>query len=173
MFALLLLSLDSAGQEKTPTEHEVKAAFLYNFAVNVEWPAAAFENDKSPFRVAIVGKDPFSGVLESTFRNKTAQGRSLEVLRFESAAALKPCTILFLPHSSRDELAKVQETIKGTNTLLVCESDGLAAKGSPLNFYMDANRVRFEANVAAAGRAGLKIGAKLLRIARLVQDEGK
>lgn len=170
---LLSLVLAAAGQDKPPTEYEVKAAFLYNFAVNVEWPAKAFENDKAPFRVAVVGKDPFNGVLDSTFKNKTAQGRPLEVLRFASVADIKPCTILFLPAAGKDDLAKVQEALKGANTLLVCESEGAAARGSPLNFYMDANRVRFEANIAAADRAGVKIGAKLLRIARVVKDEGK
>lgn len=169
----LLLASAAAAQDKTPTEHEVKAAFLYNFAVNVEWPAKAFENDKSPIRIAILGRDPFNGGLDSTLRNKTAQSRPLEIVRVDSVADLKPCTILFLPHASRDEFAKVQEALKGTNTLLVSESDGLAGKGSPLNFYMDANRVRFEANIAAAERAGLKIGAKLLRIARVVKDDGK
>jgi len=39
------------------------------------------------------------------------------------------------------------------------------------NFVPQDNKVRFEINVAAAERAGLKFSAKLLKLALIVQEE--
>src|ERR1700733_12085803 len=60
-------------------EYQVKAAFLYNFARFVQWPAVAFNNDKEPVRICVLGKDPFGGVLEEAVRGKKVSGRSFVV----------------------------------------------------------------------------------------------
>ncbi|MBZ0094323.1 MAG: YfiR family protein [Sulfuricella sp.] len=41
-----------------------------------------------------------------------------------------------------------------------------------VNFYLEQNKVRFEINNEAAGRAGLKVSSQLLKLARIVQDNG-
>jgi len=41
-----------------------------------------------------------------------------------------------------------------------------------INFYQEQNKVRFEINPAAARRAGLKISSQLLRLARIVAEQG-
>jgi hypothetical protein len=41
------------------------------------------------------------------------------------------------------------------------------------NSHMQDNKVKFEANPAAAGQAGLKLSSKLLKLARIVKTETK
>jgi hypothetical protein len=52
--------------------------------------------------------------------------------------------------------------------LVVGESAGFAQAGGMMNFVMDGSRVRFEVNLRAATRAGLKLSSRLLSMARLV-----
>jgi hypothetical protein len=55
------LSVVGAGQAVAqPTESQVEAAFLLNFAKFVEWPPAAFSAPDSPFAVCILGEDPLA-----------------------------------------------------------------------------------------------------------------
>src|SRR6185295_10763354 len=61
----------------SPTEYEVKAAFLYNFARFVEWPAEARHDPGTPFVIAVLGHDPFGGVLDETVAGKTVGGRPI------------------------------------------------------------------------------------------------
>ena len=51
--------------EATPSaEYQVKAAFLYNFAQFVEWPARAFPAPDSPLIIGVLGENPFGTYLE-------------------------------------------------------------------------------------------------------------
>lgn len=55
--------------------------------------------------------------------------------------------------------------------LTVGEADQFAVRGGVITFVKEANRLRFEINVDAAGRAGLRISSRLLQLARVVHDE--
>ena len=48
MAAALLFLGTRTGRSPTASETEVKAAFIYNFAKFVEWPADAFSSDTAP-----------------------------------------------------------------------------------------------------------------------------
>ena len=169
--SVCLLSLTpGAAQEAGPGEYEVKAAFLYNFALYVEWPAQA---GGGPIKIGLVGKDVFAGALEKTMKGRTAQGKPLEVVRFATADDVKPCHLLFVPYGERDRLEAISRTLKGSATLIVSELEGALLKGSILNLYLEDKRVRIEVNPDAAARENLKIGAKVLRVSRIVKDEGK
>ncbi|HEX9023865.1 MAG TPA: YfiR family protein, partial [Geobacteraceae bacterium] len=62
----------AAGQEwATRNPYKVEAAFLRNFAHYVTWPAGAFAGPGSPWRIGILGRDPFGDILEKTFRGRT------------------------------------------------------------------------------------------------------
>ena len=161
----------SRAQDST-AEYEVKAAFLYNFAVHVEWPAAAFKEGE-PIVIAILGKDPFGGALDRAIRGKTAQGRTMEWSGVARVEDMKSCPILFITDGEKETLARAAEALKGGHALIVAESPGLARKGAALNFVIEEKRVRLEANLEAAKQAGLKIGSKLLKVARIVDSPGK
>ncbi len=154
------------------TEHDLKAAFVYNFLIFAEWPEGRFADKDSPMIVGIVGKDPFNGALEKAFNGRTAHGRNVEIRRFESVKDLKDCHLLFVPDSERKNLADVLADLKAKATLVVTESPGLAARGAALNLVVEEKKVKIEANPDAAGRASVKLSAKLLKLARIVKDEG-
>ena len=81
--------------------HELKAAFLYNFARFTQWPDSAFAADG--MRVCVLGDDPFGTNLDS----KTIRGREVQVDHVTDAAAAKGCQVLFVGASERARLAEV------------------------------------------------------------------
>ena len=174
-FLVLSVTADprSASVQDFAGEYEVKAAYLFNFAAHVEWPAEAFADRKSPIVLCVFGKDPCGETLEQALKGKTAQDRSLAVARVKSVEELKSCHLLFVPDSEKQDFPKILEALKEKSVLVVGESEGLALKGAVFNFYMDNKRVRLEVNPEAAARSRLKIGAKLLKIARIVGESGK
>jgi hypothetical protein len=155
------------AQESQPSEYQIKAAFLFNFAKFVEWPPAAFPGASSPFVIGVLGENPFGGDLERTIRGKTVGNRRFVIKEVASMAEARDCHILFISTSERKRLAEVLEALRGVSVLTVGEMDGFTEGGGMINFAREARgtRVRFQVNNEAAKKAGMKISSKLLSLA--------
>jgi hypothetical protein len=158
-----------AGSGSVALEYEVKAAFLFRFAQFVEWPADTFKGAGAPFTYCTIGDDPFRGALERTLNGKTIGQRPLRVEHLNGAGRVEECQVLFVGGSG--ERKHVEEMLAGTGTLpilTVGEGDRFAENGGTIGFCTEDNKIRFEVNLDAAGKAGLKISAKLLALAKTV-----
>ena len=163
-----------SGGSEGPSEYQVKAAFLLNFARFVEWPASGAQASE-PFVVVVFGKDPFGPVLDQAMAGKTVNGRPLQVRRVTDPAALRTCQMAFIAASESRRSGEILAALSGSAVLTVSESGGFARRGGMINFVVDENHVRFEINPGSATRAGLKVSSKLLQLAIVVRDgsEGK
>src|SRR5437867_3549846 len=74
-----------------PTEYQIKAAFLYNFARFVEWPRSTFPDSASPVVLGILGEDPFGDEIDQLVWGKTVDGRPLTVRRLQDVAQSNTC----------------------------------------------------------------------------------
>ena len=162
---LLLPVVSVHTQESQPTEYQLKAAFLFNFAKYVEWPAAAFPDKTSPLIIGVLGKSPFDGDLEQTIGNKTINDRSLQIKEFHSVAEATNCHILFICTSEKKRLPEIFGGLRNAHVLTVGETDRFTQTGGMINFVPEGNKIRFEINDYAAKKAGLKISSKLLNLA--------
>lgn len=157
----------SARQPANPTEYQIKAAFLYNFAKFVDWPARAFAGSPR-LNVCIVGQDPFGPVLDDLLADEVLDGRPIRVRRIAlEGVAAEACHILFLPNVERSRTKDILSAVASRPVLTVGEADGFIGDGGVVNFYVETGRVRFEVNLDAAQRAGLSISSKMLRVARV------
>ena len=152
-------------------EYEVKAAFLFNFALFTEWPADAFESKDAPLVVAVVGEDPFGKALDRALKGKKVGGRALRLERYEDAEHLGKCHMLFVPAGEVGHMKAILGACEKRPVLLVGESADFAVKGGAFSFYIEERRVRFEINPRAAERRELKVSSKLLKLARIVKEE--
>lgn len=152
-------------------EYAIKAAYLYNFGHYIQWPTDSFADESSPFVIGILGEDPFGDVLDEIARDKKIGGRRIVIRRFANLADYKPCHILFVASSAgvTNELPAIQKE-QDYPVLLVGESPDFAKQGGAINFFIEANRVRFEVNTEVAKREQLKISSKLLRIAKIISS---
>jgi hypothetical protein len=161
------------AQSKGPTEYEIKAAFLYNFAKFVEWPPTAFSDPKQPLGVCVFGRDPFGHALDDALAGKSIGNHPVILGRTRQLADLAGCQIVFVSATESPRLPEIVGRLQGHNALLVGETEGFASAGGAIQFVLDQNRVRFAINPDAADRAGLKISSKLLALATIVRDAGR
>ena len=165
---MVLMLSGSRAQSPAVTEYQVKAAFLYNFAKFVEWPPGSFSDGSAPLRICIFGQDPFGQELRDITREKTVNGRKLQVDQVVDLRLARTCHILFIPSSEKAQLTRIFESLRGTDALTVGDAKGFVQQGGMINFVLENNRVQFEVNRKAAEQAGLKISSKLLSVAKVV-----
>ncbi len=158
------------AQSKTPTEYELKAAFLFNFARFVEWPSSAFTTPQSPFLICVLGTDPFGSTLDDALLRHSIQGHPTALLRAKHVSDINSCQILFVPSSESHRLPEITVKLRGQCVLVIGENENFAASGGVIQFSLEENRIRFLINTDAADRSGLKFSSKLLALARIVRD---
>jgi hypothetical protein len=170
LVALAFLATTSAAQE--PTEHEVKAAFMFHFARLVTWPSwPSVAEPDAPFEIAVVGRDPFGDALESTIGSTRVQGRPIRVRRAPTAAALeRPPQLLFVADTDPSAARRALAAVEARPVLTVGEAPGFAESGGMIGFRLTPDgRVTFDVNLASAERSGLRVSSQLLRVARVVE----
>lgn len=157
-----------ARAEPTP-EYLIKAAYLYNFAMFIDWPPDAFPTRNAPFVIGVFGADRFDHALERTVRDKRIDKRPIVIRRLEAPQDLKRCHIVFVSSSDAARIGDVAARLEGLPILVVGETPDFARRGGSIAFVIEDNRVRFEVNLDAARRARLTISAKLLNLATVVR----
>jgi hypothetical protein len=149
-------------------EYEVKAAFLFNFARFVEWPPEALPAGDA-FRICVMGEDPFDRLLSDTVRGKSVHDRPVEIVHPESADVIR-CHIVFFSRSEASSVPRALTALAGRGVLTVGETEDFTRAGGVIAMRVDAGKVRFDVNVDAAQRAGLRVSSQLLKLAsRVVQ----
>jgi hypothetical protein len=164
--ALCLLTI--TAQAQSATEYQVKAAFLFNFAKFVEWPADAFPGADAPLQICVLGQDPFGHEFEEMIADKTVNAHRIEIIHPSGVPQAKACQVIFVASSERQQAREILRGLRGASVLSVGDTSGFAKMGGIINFVLDDGRVRFEVNVKAAERAHLKISARLLTVAKLI-----
>ena len=119
----LLLPAVGAGavqpQRMVTQEYDLKAAFLFNFAQFVEWPAEAFGEGRAPIVIGILGSDPFGRSLDDIVAGETIRSRPLVVRRYQSIEQADTCHILFISSSEAGQLEHVLKTLGRRSVLTV------------------------------------------------------
>jgi hypothetical protein len=167
LLALVLLAARTAAAA-APTEEQIKAVFVFNFSLFVEWPQQAFAATAEPLVIGVLGNDAFAAQLEEAVQGEQSGGHPLLVRRFASAAELDACHILFIDRSQGAQIGRILDSLAG-HTLTVSDMDEAARGGVMIQFEREGNRVGLLINVDAARSAGLTLSSKLLRPARIVR----
>ena len=166
----MLLLLASAAAFGQPREYDVKAAFLLNFTRFIEWPASAFADATTPFRICILGRDPFGHTLDEIVEGEAVNRHRLEVRRLTEIPAIQTCQIVFFGTAEKELLPSVGGP--GRGILTVGDGENFVRAGGMIAFVIDHQRVRFDINLTVAEGAGLKLSSKLLNVARSVHKIG-
>jgi len=149
----------------------IEAAFLRNFAHYVSWPSHAFAGDQTPWRVCILGADPFGELLEDTFKGRLEQGRSFVVVRADSAADARPCQIAYLAYRSSESRRAALAELANRPVLTVGDDPAFLHEGGMIRFQVS-DHVGFGVNLDRANAAALKIPTKMLEVAHEVVENG-
>jgi hypothetical protein len=163
------ISYPVGATEPSSSEYLLKAAFIYNIAKFVEWPPGAFETEKAPLILYVLGKDPFGYTL-NTIEGKIVQGRTLTVKRVDRIEELRTCHILFISSSEMNKLPQVLQSLKDVKVLTVGDMPLFAQNGGMISLLTFDNKIHMEINMVAAEKAKMQISSKLLKLARIVNE---
>ena len=154
---------DAQSRDTPPSEYDLKATFLSKFARFVTWPEVALADSVVPMRIGILGDDPFGDAFDPVIG-----GGNNVAIRYYDAVEDVDCHVLFVSASERRNLKQILTNLKQRSILTVGDVKGFADEGGMINFIVVGNKVRFEINNQAAEQAGLKISARLLKLARRI-----
>lgn len=169
-FGLALGRLAAAGPQpdaNSPiTEHQVKAAFLYNFAKFVTWPSDAnFTAPTDSLIIGAVGSSPVGDFLRGTAQGRVVRGHPVGVHLFRSPAEIGPCHILYAGQTDPEQVDALLRDHNWNGVLTVGETDRFLELGGAIRFVVKDNRVGFVVNVAAVAHNSLEVGAGMLKVA--------
>ena len=159
-----------AAQSGGPTEYQVKAVFLFNFIKFVEWPGTAFADTRAPFVLGVLGDDPFDGSLSPIVDGQLVRGRGITIHKYRFGDDVRRCHVLYVSASEQARTAQILGGLQGASVLTVSDMPRFAEGGGLVQFYMEEDRVRFVVNAEAAARANLRMSAKLLAVAHVIND---
>ena len=131
---ILLLVFGALKVPAQSREYQIKAAFLFNFAQFVDWPASAFTGDAAPFYVGILGDDPFGAALDETVQGEVIGNHKIIVVRSQKIDDLKSCQMIFVSKSEKQHITEILSDLDSRPILKVSEINGFAEHGGGINF---------------------------------------
>jgi hypothetical protein len=165
MAAVCALSLAAFA---AASEYDVKAAFVFNFSKFVEWPEGTFESATTPITLCILGDSPIGDPLVEAVRGKQVNGRDVVVHPVASLAGAAGCNLVFISASEQARLQGIFSELADQPVLTVSDAGAAAEHGAIIGLTLEENRVRFEVNLLAARKSGLRLGSQLLKVATRV-----
>jgi hypothetical protein len=171
LFFPLSSFVPAAVSSPGPSEYDVKAAFVGNFARFVQWPASVHKNDQEPLIVGVLGVDPFGRSLDDALADQEGDAPTFSIRRSNNLDDLRGCQILFISSSEKVRMTQIAQALQEMPVLLIGDDEEMVEKGCHIGFLMEKNRIRFTIDVEAANLAGLKLSAKLLALAKRVSRE--
>ncbi len=166
----MLVAPRAWAQDRKPTEYQVKAAYLYNFAKFAEWPAGTFSDPTDPVIFGVLGDDPFGNDID-VMTSRTINGRKIEVRRYHSSAEIQKCHILFISSSEHGHLGEVLKRLSHSGVLLISDMESFASRGGMIGFILTGKTIGFEVNVDAVARAGVTLHSRVLNMAVIVHED--
>lgn len=176
LFALIVVAGadgPAEAQAQTADEYQVKAAYMYNFAKFVDWPANLFEGPTQPIVFCVLGQTPLSRALEDALAGKVVDHRPLIFRQITDSRQAGRCQVLFIGSMGKKPLRQTLDEVKPFSLLTVGEVDDFTNEGGVIRFVLDAGRVRLEFNLAAADDAKLHISSKLLSLGKTIRTAVK
>lgn len=159
--------LNVFAEQQKHGEYEIKAAYIYNFINFIDWPPESNFYGNQSINLCIFGDDPFGKELDD-IKNEFVKGKKLTIKYYSSLEKLKSCNILFIPVTEKNHVAQIVKSIRTSNVLTISDAEEMAQQGVIINFFLEKKKVRFAINIEAARQAGLKISAKLLKLAKII-----
>ena len=161
--AILVLATPRAFAQAP--EHDLKAAFIYNFVQFTQWPETAMKGGtinlcSSPGTLLNMALEAIAG--------KTAHGRAIAIIPLAGAAP-GDCHVVIATEDDRSRVALVRKIAGSGAVLSVTDDPELLREGMLIGMALEGKRVTFVIDNTRATARGLVLSSRLLRLARSVQ----
>ncbi len=151
------------GMAQPVQENELKAAFIFNFAVFTEWPQQALAPGAPISVCANASHAMLPALLQLS--DKLINGHRIAVRA--AASPVRTCHVLVLGRDDRQHWQRLRRELGGAAVLTV--ADEVDVDGAVIALSMEQQHIGFDVDIGAARGAQLTLSSKLLRLARSVQ----
>ena len=168
--AVVLLSLLSHWPviaAEALSEDQIKAAYLYNFAKFVEWPADVLPRDNE-IMLCVIGSNALNGALDALNGRKAGEHPLRVEQRSYSDSSLSNCHMLYIGNSEQQRFLVTLKTLKNAPVLTLSDIENFAEKGGGIGLLFRDNKVVFEVNLEPIRNARLHVPGQLLNIASYI-----
>ncbi|MBL1265112.1 YfiR family protein [Methylomicrobium sp. RS1] len=161
LLTIILLISPAQARAESGSAEAVKVAFLFNVLRFIEWPG---QNDQAAFNLCTSAKDALGDKL-LVLKNKSIDGKPINLLRGVSMDVLKTCHLVFV---GKDEALTIAHELRGFPVLTVGDHKDFVREGGMIGLLLDGNRLKFEVNLQAAKESRIRIFATLLKLAKTI-----
>ncbi len=151
-------------------DYQIRAVYLFNLPNFVGWPEAAFKG-MSSFDYCIVHRGRVEKTLASLIEGEFREGRPV---RLRQVAArpddLRGCRVLYLRGIDLLERRDYLRVGASLPVLTVADDADFVRHGGMMALVRERRRIRMYINLARVRRQGLKMNARLLQLARIIDD---
>ncbi|NGZ05731.1 MAG: YfiR family protein [Magnetococcales bacterium] len=168
LLPLLLAVETGVARAESPSEAQVKGAYLYNFTKFVTWPSSAFAHEKDPFQLCIMGQNSLGPIL-GALAQKSVGTHPIAIRHPETLHAVTGCHLLFVTQSEQERIPALLAAIHNKPILTVSDLQEFAKEGGMIQFVRINDTLRFIIHQETALQAGLKIHATLLQVGHVVK----
>jgi hypothetical protein len=162
---LLLIAVSSSGEAPAkpynPSQYDVQAIYLYNFAKFVRWPAGS----RGTLDICVAGEKNYIDTLSRVVTGERIDTRPLSVRAVQRPEDEAGCGILFIGVSEKERLGSLLAAAAGRPVLTVSDIPGFLDRGGMIQFLTISNRVRFSVDLQPALRSGIALSSELLKVA--------
>jgi len=169
--SLLCLSLLVVPVSSAPSnlrEYEIKAVYLFRFGRFVTFP----DQDKKanlPFNICLTGNQRLGKALEQATRSEQIDERDIQVVYLQTIQHIQGCEILYISSAEQQQLPDIMQALKNYPVLTVSDIRNFIEYGGMVEFFNRRNRVHFMISQKVVAQSGLRLSARLLQVAKLVE----
>ena len=160
-----------SSQEPNANTYEAQSEYLRNFAEFIDWPSLTNQGAHQTINFCVLGHDPYGELLDKSILGHRIGNRPTVIVRGRHLEDMGVCDVLFISRSETKSEDRILQRLRNEEVLTIGDTEDFAARGGVIQFVWEQDHVGFLINVDAARRAGLKIHASLLALARIVHDE--
>jgi hypothetical protein len=153
-----------------PTEAQIKAAFLLNFARFAEWSSASLPDASPEVIFCFDGAEDVRIAFEALTNGKEIMGKKIVSRKLSVPANAQSCHAVYANDSKNSREVELLKTAREGGALTVGDGPTFLTCGGMIQLVVDENRIRFDINMNAVNGAKLKLSSKLLALARHVVD---
>ena len=162
--ATLLIALLCCSQWAVAQEYKYHPIFIYNFSKYIEWPPSEAGSD---FIISVVGSNQaYEQMVNISQKKKTIKNQNLVVKNHTTLEEVGKSNIVFVTRGAAISSKEIEERLSKQGTLIITEHQGMAKRGSHINFVATADsKIGFELNTTSTQNAGLRVANTLATLA--------
>ena len=146
-----------------PSEREplIKAEFVLRFRTLFVWPNSSSNSPTNPWRIGVLGGNPYRAEFEQLVLAKKAGGFFYDVVNGSKPEHLKDCQIIFIPQGESPNWPPIHREWDGKPVLLVGEQGDFLERGGMVWIRVENERPYLEISRRTVEAAHLEFTSQL------------